>query len=407
MAVTVCGKARSKSRGQSVMPESASESSSDPTDVVSEALSLQVGDLLKVLDLVNLGIYITDRDRRILLWNRAAEEITGHLARDVVGRQCHAGILDHCDKDGRSLCDSRLCPLYRTMKLGKGNAEPILVQAKKANGRRVVVSTTCAPLFDDSGNVVGGIETFRDETARVLDLEFARRVQRHLMTPCLPDVPGVRLDVRYYPHDMIGGDFYDVSCLGDDKFGIIVADVMGHGVSAALYTVCLKDLTERFAKDAQSPAEFLGALNRELVHLVVDSCFATAFFGVLDARNGDLMYSSAGHPGPLHFSAQKSEVTDLDTLGMPLGVDTDSRYECSRISIRPGDALLAYTDGLSETSTAGGKMLGAEGLAEIFKREATSGREEFAERVYRQVLDVCREVSLTDDALLLTISREA
>ena len=177
---------------------------------MSDTFPLDVDMLLSVLNYLNLGIYITDRNRRVVLWNRKAEEITGYRAAEVVGTACHDEVLSHVDKDGHPLCSTRLCPLYRAMSVGKESREPVLIYARKADGGRVAVSVSVAPLCDDSGNIFGGIEAFRDETLRIRDLEFARKIQRHLLSQSLPAARKIRFDVLYYPHELIGGDFYDM-----------------------------------------------------------------------------------------------------------------------------------------------------------------------------------------------------
>jgi phosphoserine phosphatase RsbU/P len=149
--------------------------------VRNQTFPLDLDALLLVLNYLNMGVYLTDRDRRILLWNRKAEEITSYPAKDVVGKACHQNVLCHADKDGHPLCSSGFCPLYRSILTSRESKEPVLVFAQSASGKRVPMSVSVAPLHDQEGNVIGGIETFRDETQNVQDLEFSRRIQRNLL----------------------------------------------------------------------------------------------------------------------------------------------------------------------------------------------------------------------------------
>jgi len=365
---------------------------------------LDVDALLRVLNHLNLGVYITDLDRRILLWNRKAEEITGHHAENVIGRACHENVLVHIDKDDHKLCTTDLCPLYRAMSLNKESGEPILVFAQKADGSRVAVSVGVAPLRDESGNVVGGIETFRDETVTVQDLEFAKRVQRNLMPRSLPEDPNVRFDVRYYPHDLVGGDFFDIRQIGPGRYGVLVADVSGHGVSAALYTTGLKSIADSFAHLAAEPAQFLGALGRELSQLSLDESFATAFYAVIDTEPHKVSYANAGHPPALHFRANGA-VGQLKTTGLPLGVLEDATYDEGTVSFEPGDFVLCYTDGIIEPVTADGEQLGVDGLMEVVRERLAQSSRDLLEHVYRHVKRSCGDVALPDDVLLLAIER--
>ena len=372
----------------------------------SKEFPLDVNELLRVLNYLNLGVYVTDLERRIILWNRKAEEITGHRAEDVVGKACHEDILSHVDDAGRKLCTTRLCPLHRAMTVGKESSEPILVYAQKAAGGRVALSVMTAPLVDDAGNVIGGIEAFRDETANIRDLEFARKIQRHLMPTTLPESGDIRFDVRYYPHSLVGGDFYDLRLLEQDRYGLLIADVRGHGVSAALYTMWLRSLEESLIGLAMNAAEFVTALNREMSRFVVAESFATAFYGVVDTERDEISYCNAGHPPPLHFHRSTGEITELDVHGMPLGIVGDEAYEASTVSLEAGDAVLCYTDGITEARIAQGKMLGTAGLARLLREETKQDGAELLERIYRRALEASSEVSFEDDVLLFSVSRK-
>ena len=361
--------------------------------------------LLKVLNHLNVGVYVTDRDRRIMLWNRKAAEITGWRAMDVVGRRCRDNVLCHVDKEGRLLCPTHLCPLYRAMEVGKESVTPILVFAKKADGRRVALSVSVAPLRNDGGEVIGGIEVFRDETETVHDLEFARTIQRNLLPKKLPEAGEIEFDARYYPHDLLGGDFYDVRAAGEGRYGFLVADVRGHGVSASLYTMVLKSLLEGKGGLAGEPAALVTAVNRELSALVVSESFATAAYGVVDARNGEVVYSNAGHPPFLHYQARRGLAAELESHGLPLGVDAGEQYAASRVTLEPGDALLLYTDGITEITDKAGKALGAKGLAELFEAQMKMPAANRLEGLYNAALEHCGEVAFSDDVLLVSVAR--
>jgi len=366
---------------------------------------LDVDMLLRVLNYLNLGVYITDRKRRIILWNRKAEEITGHRAADVVGSACHDNILCHVNRNGQPLCSTQLCPLYRAMSVGKESEEPVLLYAQRADGSRVPVSVSVAPLLDESGKVIGGIEAFMDESHRIRDLERARRVQQHLLPQSLPQPENLRFDVRYYPHDLVGGDFYDVRALDGDRYIVFVADVGGHGLSAALYTMYLKSLVNKLIADDNDVAGFMTALNRELNGLIGDESFATGLCAVVDTSSYEVTYSIAGHPPPLHLHAADNKVSSLGTHGLPLGVIADENYDADRIRLDAGDLLLGFTDGITEVVDRGGRQLGSAALAELLLQETSGGMANLLERLYRKTVEASGNVSLGDDVLLLSIHR--
>jgi len=359
--------------------------------------------LAAVLRSLNMAVYITDLDRRIVLWNRKAEEITGYKAEDIVGSACHDNILNHVDKHGRRLCTTNLCPLYRAIHLNKESREPIIVYAKTRDGKRVAVSVMTAPLRDEEGRVIGGVETFREETARMHDLEFARRIQRALLPETMPSPPGYEFEARYYPHDLIGGDFYDVRQLDASRYALFLADVRGHGVSAALYTMSLKNLSDRCGDMAADPEKFLSAVNRELGRVTVDESFATAFYGLLDSATGALQYCNAGHPPPLHYRAATGEVTELASHGLPLGIVEDEIGENDSVTLAKGDLVLLYTDGLTEAADRAGRMIGVETLIAMLKKEMGRPGPRMLERLYRRVEEACGEVSFDDDITLVSV----
>jgi phosphoserine phosphatase RsbU/P len=375
-------------------------------EMMESAFPMDLQVLSQVLDHMNLGVYITDTERRILLWNNKAEEITGHKAADVVGRPCSDGVLCHIDSNGVCLCSSELCPLYRSIKLDKASVDVALVYAQNSDGGRVPVSVSTAPLSDDQGNVFGGIETFREETSRIRDLEFAKTIQRSLLPETLPEIPGVHLDVLYNPRDLVGGDFYDVREEKEGVYSFMLADVRGHGVSASLYTMWLKSFEDSLGALRRYPQTFMSRLNEEMSKHVIDESFATGIYGVLDMNKGRFAYCNAGHPAPLHWHAATDEISELASHGMPLGVMEDEEYESSSVDLAPGDMLLLYTDGATEVHNREGKMLMPAGLMAMVASEMGNGTDDQLSRIYERVVDYCGDVTLDDDISLLSLQIE-
>ena len=111
---------------------------------------------------LNDGVYAVDTERRIIYWGPSAERITGWRAQDIMGRRCSDDVLAHVDKDGRRLCGREHCPLHRAMVTGKSSDVPIIAFARHKEGRQVPMRVSVAPVRNDSGKVIGGVETFRD-----------------------------------------------------------------------------------------------------------------------------------------------------------------------------------------------------------------------------------------------------
>lgn len=370
---------------------------------MSQPFPLDIDLLLGVLNYLNDAVYITDRERRILLWNKKAEEITGYNASEVVGSRCMDDILVHIDKYGHPLCTTDLCPLYRAIVKESPSKSPVLVYAKHKKGHRIPVSVSVAPMRDDEGEVIGGIEIFRDETANLQDLEFARRVQEHALPQELPQLEKISFDACYFPHELIGGDFYWVKKLDKSKVGILVADVRGHGVSASLYTMILRSLVGMFENEATDPAKFTQILNQKLVDFTVEESFATAFYAIADQKSMSLCYCGAGHPPPLLMNLTSKEIIRLEPTGLPLGVEASATYAPASISLVPANFLFLYTDGAIEIFDKYENPFGVHGLEKMLRSLNFTDETSPLQQLYEKLLEFCGEVELPDDVLFLSL----
>lgn len=319
-----------------------------------------------ILDSLGDGLYVCDKERRIVYWSKSAERITGWTREDVIGRHCSDGLLCHIDRDGRRLCGEEFCPLHRCMVTGKGGTYPVVLFANTKNAGRVPLVVSVSPIHGDHGEVIGGVETFRDFSESFANLERARRIQTLALEHDLPDDPRVEFSSFYLPHDVVGGDFFSIRPLDKDHYGFFLADVMGHGFAAALHTMHLNALWIRNAHLLFNPAEFAQRLNRDLARIVKDESFATGVCGVLDVARRTLRFASAGSPPLLMFHAN-GEIHELQGQGLPFGILSDAQYDEIEINGAAGDGFLLYSDGAIEIHNDQGEMLGTEGLIDILR----------------------------------------
>ena len=357
----------------------------------------------EILNALPDGAYITDTDRNIVFWNGAAERITGWSAGEVVGKSCGDNILVHVDKDGHPLCGKEHCPLHRSIVTASPSAAPVLVYAQGRTGRRVPVEVTVAPIMDAEERVLGGIELFRDMSAGFEDMVRAHRIQRDTMHSSLPEDPRWAFSVQYTPNELVGGDFCRIEKLPDDRYAFMIADVMGHGVASALYTMQLRSLWEDHRAELADPAAFFTACNRRLVALAGQAgYFATALHGCLDAASGRLSYVCAGHPAPLVVSGGATR--KLTTPQPALGMVEEMAYATSSADLAPGDSLLLYTDGAVEVNNLIGVELGLDGLAALAVKSIADGEPDIF-KIEEGILQYSANISLPDDLTLLLISR--
>jgi len=363
-------------------------------------ISLPVAE--EVLDSLNDGLYVTDTDRRILYWNKSAERITGWTASDMVGHRCMDNFLIHEDKDGRRLCGTGFCPLYRCMITDRISSSPLIVFAQTKRGGRVPVAVSVAPLHDTDGTVVGAVETFQDYTETYANLELAKRIQTLSLEQDLPKDVRVGFASFYLPHDMVGGDYFAIRQLDADHYGFFLADVMGHGVAAALHTMHLSSLWGRYRNTLMHPVKFAQLLNRNLYGVVKGESFATAICGVLDAPRKRVRIASAGGP-PLVLVHADGRTDQLSAPGLPFGMIADADYDESEFLCTSGDSLLMFTDGAVEISDAAGRMLGTEGLIRTLNSlgypESSLGIEPLEEAL----LNFSNGIRLDDDLTLLEV----
>ena len=233
-----------------------SQKDTGPMDIAEIGLSYQ-----DVLDSLNDGVYVVDTDRRIVFWGKSAERITGWRSEDILGKHCADEVLCHEDKDGRRLCGREYCPLHRCMVTDQGSVTRIIVFARSQDGGRIPMRVSVAPIRNAAGEVVGGVETFRDLTGEIGDYLRAKEVPAHSLQTELPEDDRIQFTTHYVPHDIVGGDFYAVTQLDADRYGFLLADVCGHGVSAALYAMYLSSLWQSNRQLIATPREFVEAMN--------------------------------------------------------------------------------------------------------------------------------------------------
>jgi sigma-B regulation protein RsbU (phosphoserine phosphatase) len=182
------------------------------------------------------------------------------------------------------------------------------------------------------------------------ELSLAGDVQASFLPRDLPGIPGWQLAATLQPATEASGDFYDFISLPGTRWGIVVADVTGKGAGAALYMALSCTLIRTYAMEyPQQPELVLSAVNRRILQDSSANEFVTVFYGVLDPVTGMLAYSNAGHCPALHFrSRDDKDVQRLVRTGCPLGIFKDRTWGHETVQLGPGDALVLYSDGITE-----------------------------------------------------------
>ena len=356
-----------------------------------------------ILDCLSDGVYVCDRERRIVYWGKSAERITGWRPGDVVDRRCLEDVLCHEDKDGHRLCGEEHCPLHRSMVTGATTTVPVIVFARSKDGRKIPMQVTAAPIRNESGEVIGGVETFRDVSPTLQDLDRAKKIQAQTLEQDLPADQRLRFSTSYLPHDIVGGDYYAVKQLDEDRYGFLLADMEGHGLAAALYTMQLASVWNQHFQLLTNPAGFAAEVNKELVQIfgrVVT--FATAVCGVVDARARKVSLTGAGGPPPLIIRPNQA-FEKIECPGPPLGVMEDVPYHEQIVELEPGDSMLLFSDGAFEIRNARDELLGVDGLAKIVRRLDYLKNQLNMDELQEELLKFSNEIRLQDDITIMEV----
>ena len=213
------------------------------------------------------------------------------------------------------------------------------------------------------------------------DVHMARQIQEAFFprnypvfpSGAAPEASRLKIAHRYVAASTLGGDFFDVIQLSDTTCGVLVCDVMGHGVRAGLLTALIRGVVEEVGEWSDDPAHVLGEINRGLmpiVHQTGQPVFATAFYGVIDSAAGKITYSNGGHPPPFLLQRATGSLARLALVNPEpaAGLMEGFTYSSQVVEFPPGSLLLGYTDGLIEASDPSGQMFGEESLQQLIQQ---------------------------------------
>lgn len=215
------------------------------------------------------------------------------------------------------------------------------------------------------------------------ELEVARRIQTSILPEAMPEIAGLRVAAQYTPMSEVAGDFYDFLVVDDRRLGVLIADVSGHGVPAALVASMVKVAIAAQAEHADDPAKVMTGLN-SILSGKLQGQFVTAAYLFLDMETGTGRYSAAGHPPLLHYRAAKRSVDEVVENGLILGIIPIASYESKTITVDSGDRFLLYTDGVLEANRSAEEFgedrvkqvllqpLSASQLCSLLSREVTA-----------------------------------
>ncbi len=308
--------------------------------------------------------------------------------------------------------------------------EPVVGEEQSAahEGAMGWGSVTKLPLRDKDGRIIGTMGIGRDITElknsemklkqaheqMAEDLRMAARLQLTFLPqryPSFTDSSGrslIQFHHFYEPDVELGGDFCSIQRLSDTKAGLLICDVMGHGVRAALVTGIIYIIADELFPLAESPGDFLTALNKRLtpvLHTGGELLFATAAYFTIDLATGELEGALAGHSLPVLIQPDQAKVSRLEAAGEvkgpALAIVDDFPYQSMRAQLNPGDELLMFTDGIFEAMDSTSNEYGEERLRKTIEEYNNLPLPELVQRIIEVVREHAGSRKLGDDVCLL------
>lgn len=306
-------------------------------------------------------VRVVDKDGFIIYANRAMKE---DLGVDIIGMKCFES---YCAPE-----ECNFCITHRSIATGE-----TVQKEEKIQGNYYSIKSS--PIKSKSGEITAAVEVFRNITReRKLELElidknkkmnkdlrFAKRIQEKIL-PKKGLRNSLKLDYIYRPSEMLGGDMFDMFNIDEENIGIYISDVVGHGITASIMTMFIRQTIRVMSKELKDPGTAIKLLHErfETLGLEVDKYF-TIFYGVYNRRDNILRYVNAGHNCiPVKYNLESKEL--LENKGFPISILFDEmNHKVKETNLFPGDKILFYTDGVTEAKDFNGREFGLEGLLNI------------------------------------------
>ncbi len=237
------------------------------------------------------------------------------------------------------------------------------------------------------------------------ELGTVSKIQRSLLPAELPAIPGVELATYYETAQRAGGDYYDFFPLGETRWGILIADVCGHGADAAVLMAITHAIAHTCPDCPDKPRDLLNYINQNLFrnYTQYSKAFVTAFYGVYDSETRRFTYASAGHDSPRILRGESGDVVELETgVNLPLGVSGGERYKQNEHVFARGDTAVFYTDGITEARRPELGQFGEKRIDEIL-RTARGTAKELVEAIVAGLFEFMQGRPSDDDRTLLAM----
>ncbi len=246
--------------------------------------------------------------------------------------------------------------------------------------------------------------TVQQQHDRLLqELELAAQVQRLFLPMGRPAIAGLEIAGMMQPARVVSGDYYDYTSLDAHTIQIVVADVAGKGVPAALLMSATAAAMRLEANHDRNMLELVGRLNTEIHSVAGDERYVTLLLAELDTQKRTVRYVNCGHNPGLLFRAKTGTVTRMNSSCPPIGIFLDEHCELASAYLNAGDVLVFYTDGVTEAQNQFGEEFGLERLSAVVCRGSSMSAEGLMNDIFRSAANFCSEVGFHDDVTILVV----
>ena len=235
------------------------------------------------------------------------------------------------------------------------------------------------------------------------EVDTAAEIQQKLLPSDFPEIPHLSLAALNKPAKGVSGDYFDIVKFNNGQVGVFICDVAGKGVPAALVMVMIRTILRLIVATRQDPATILTWINRGLAGSISIDHFATLSFLTFDPRNREVVYSNAAHLPMLIFKSKDNKFLQVDTPGLPVGVEKDTRYAQRRFTLEKDDFMVLYTDGIIETMDSKGKQYTMQSLLNILKLNRNLSAQRLVNRIKEELTAFAGRTKQHDDQTLLVM----
>lgn len=289
--------------------------------------------------------------------------------------------------------------------LGEGNLD-FRVDVKSGDELRDLAASFNTMASDLIIHIEKEKETTRAKERIEQELKIAHEIQKSFLPIKAPKVEGYNIAGINIPAREVGGDFYDFIDLGENKTGIVIADVSGKGVPAALFMGISKTVVRTNAKRIMNPVQAILETNSIILEESDSGMFVTLFYGIIDSEKHTFSYVNAGHNPPIMLRKEEMDMTLLEAKGIPIGVLEEMDLELKEIDLKQNEMVFLYTDGVTEAVNEKDEEFGIEPIEKLMSSYCNAKPQEIIEKVLREITIFAGEHEQHDDITIVIIQSE-